>query len=172
MTPAEAHLPLVYSVLQSITDRGGVGRVERDDMFQAGAIGLLQAVDRFRPERGNAFSTFAVPRIAGEIREEIRRRGDRTRSGAKKAGRGVGVEARRDSNVPGPDADMIAQDDAAQLRRLVNELPTVERFVVGMIYHRGKLLREIADKLAVTESRVSQIHTAALRRLRFWLAED
>ena len=67
---------------------------------------------------------------------------------------------------------MIAQDDAAQLRRLVNELPTVERFVVGMIYHRGKLLREIADKLAVTESRVSQIHTAALRRLRFWLAED
>lgn len=45
-----------------------------EDLVQVGTIGLIQAIDRFEPERGNRFSTFALPTIVGEIRRHLRDR--------------------------------------------------------------------------------------------------
>lgn len=45
--------------------------VEWDDLCQAGAIGLMKAVDNFRPEYNCQFSTYAVPMIMGEIRRAV-----------------------------------------------------------------------------------------------------
>jgi RNA polymerase sigma-B factor len=47
-------------------------RAEWEDIRQVAALGLIKAVDRFDPERGTAFSSFAVPTITGEIRRHIR----------------------------------------------------------------------------------------------------
>ncbi len=46
--------------------------VEYDDLFQAGCVGLVKAADGYEPERGFAFSTYAVPVILGEIRRVFR----------------------------------------------------------------------------------------------------
>lgn len=56
---------------------GARGR-DRDDLFQAGCLGLLLAADRFDPGRGTRFSTYAVPYILGEMRKCLA--GARTRA--------------------------------------------------------------------------------------------
>ncbi len=43
-----------------------------EDLLQIGSIGLLRAVEKFEPEKGNAFSSFAVPYIRGEIQHYLR----------------------------------------------------------------------------------------------------
>lgn len=57
--------------------------MEYDDLFQAGCLGLVKAVDHFDHERGVQFSTYAVPVILGEIRRLFRD------GGAIKVGRGL-----------------------------------------------------------------------------------
>lgn len=50
-----------------------IGRgCEAEDLFQLGAIGLLKAIEKFDPDYGVCFSTYAVPMIAGEIRRFLR----------------------------------------------------------------------------------------------------
>jgi RNA polymerase sigma-B factor len=46
-----------------------------EDLFQEGCIGLLKAIDRFDPTLGNAFSSFAIPKINGAIMHYLRDRG-------------------------------------------------------------------------------------------------
>lgn len=59
---------LIWSIVRRLLNRGHEG----EDLFQIGCIGMLKAIDRFDTEFDVAFSTYAVPMIAGEIRRFIR----------------------------------------------------------------------------------------------------
>lgn len=59
---------LIWSIVRRFLNRGHEG----EDLFQIGCIGMLKAIDRFNTEFDVAFSTYAVPMIAGEIRRFIR----------------------------------------------------------------------------------------------------
>lgn len=67
------HLPLVHTVVDRICAHLPPS-VDRDDLFHAGVIGLMDAVTRFDASRDNAFSTYAVLRIRGQIIDELRAR--------------------------------------------------------------------------------------------------
>lgn len=62
------NLGLVHSICRRFAGRG----LEYDDLYQAGCIGLVKAVDAYDFERGFAFSTYAVPVIMGEVRRLFR----------------------------------------------------------------------------------------------------
>lgn len=68
----ELYLPLVESFAHRYRRSE-----DYDDLFQAGSIGLINAIDRFDLERGGELAAFAVPNITGEIKRHLR---DRTES--------------------------------------------------------------------------------------------
>lgn len=70
---------LIWSVTKRFLNRG----TEADDMFQLGCLGFLKAVEGFDLSFGTQFSTYAVPKIAGEIRRFLRD------DGAVKVSRGI-----------------------------------------------------------------------------------
>ena len=59
---------LIWSVARRFMGRGA----EADDLYQLGCLGFLKAVDGFDLQYGTQFSTYAVPKIAGEIRRFLR----------------------------------------------------------------------------------------------------
>ena len=67
----EAHLNLVRMQANRMAQRCSLGF---DELFQLGSMGLLQALQRFDPRRGFAFSTYAVPLINGQIQHYLRDR--------------------------------------------------------------------------------------------------
>ena len=219
----DSHLGLVHHAAREIA-RGGARALELDELVSAGTVGLVQALEGFDSGRGQAFSSYAMPRIRGAILDELRAqdwrsRGGRTRTRALdraqaqleqrlgrrpepqdvadslgldldtywrwNAERGSGppvrlrlVEARDDADDAGG-ADQIADPDApapdeaiahgqtlSALRLAFMALSAKDRLVLSLSFEEELSLREIAQMLHVTESRVSQIRTRALRRLR------
>ena len=67
----EMHLPLVEHLARRFRNRGE----PLDDLIQVATIGLIKSVDRFDPERGVEFSTYATPTIVGEIKRHFRDKG-------------------------------------------------------------------------------------------------
>jgi RNA polymerase sigma-B factor len=65
------HLPLVHFLVRRFRGRGE----PLDDLVQVATIGLIKAVDRFDPDRGIEFSTYATPTVVGEVKRHFRDRG-------------------------------------------------------------------------------------------------
>src|SRR5215213_1733658 len=99
----ERYLPLV----RHLARRYAHASEPFEDVVQAGSIGLLNAIDRYDPASGSAFSSYAVPTILGEIRRHFR---DRTWS----------------VRVPRSLKDLVAEsrDGAAAFERREGRIPT------------------------------------------------
>ena len=66
-----ANLRLALHLARRFSNRG----VSLDDLEQVASLGLLRAIDRFDPDRGLEFSTFATPTIIGELKRHFRDKG-------------------------------------------------------------------------------------------------
>ncbi|MEJ2868527.1 FliA/WhiG family RNA polymerase sigma factor [Actinomycetospora sp. OC33-EN08] len=235
-------LVLHYAPLvKYVAGRVGTGlpsHVDVADLVQCGIFGLVDAIERFEPDRGRKFEVYAMQRIRGAILDELRsqdwvprsvrsrareieraieRRETREqrscsdseiadelgmettelratygqiamtsvaaldelvsagRSQASGGGTGTGAPSLADS-LPDADAeDPVAAMETRETRRLLADaiggLAERDRTIVGLYYFENLTLAEIGKVLGVTESRVCQLHTRAVLRLRGRLAE-
>ena len=222
----EADLALVKYLAARIASRLPK-HLRLDDLFSAGLMGFLAAVDDYDPERGVSFSSYASHRIRGAIFDELRRLDwvpRSTRERMRNAQRAIDTLSRRlvrpptdqevakelgieteayraslgkritlvslsaaggsdtgepslmdsveDATSPDPFLTLAERERRAMLGRLMDGLPERERQVLALYYYEGLTMREVGSALRVTESRVSQLHTSAVLRLRVMLRQQ
>jgi RNA polymerase sigma factor for flagellar operon FliA len=155
----------------------------RPDLYGFGVIGLMDAIEKFKPELGNRFGTYASQRIRGAMSDGIRTLNWLPRGAEKRASRviekivPVDFKAARTS-FGGSLEDTVSERgevtplelleleaDYAEVAEAVGDLREQERKVIIDIYYHRRKLAEIAVELGVTESRVCQIHRRALKLL-------
>lgn len=158
----ELHLPLVRSLARRFAARG----VPLDDLSQVGAVGLINAVDRFDPTRGPSLVAYAIPTIVGEIRRHLRdaRAPVRIPRRDQEAGvvvRAVPFESESESAaVEGPGEERIL------IERGLRALPRRERRIVRLHYFGNLSQRGIASELGLSQVHVSRLLNESLGRLR------
>jgi RNA polymerase sigma factor for flagellar operon FliA len=215
------HLPMVRFLALRIRERLPQ-QVEMEDLISAGIVGLMDALQKFDPEKKVQFRTYAQFRVRGAMLDslraldwgprDLRRKGRAveeairslsTRLGkaptesevAKEMGLDLntyqqllgelsGLELSSLNATPGEDAGVEAlallpagpEDDPflqcqnSEMRRLlaraIEDLPERERMVLTLYYYEELTMREVGATLGVVESRVSQLHSSAMARLR------
>jgi len=204
--------------------------VALDDLISAGVIGLIDAIEKYDPNRNTQFKTYAEFRIKGAILDELRSLDWVPRSVRKKFHRIEAAYAKlqKESGQPAKDEEVAAElgvdmeefhrlleasrnvsllsldgagsfaanlsrDDVievvagaknedpaealglSELRdevaKAIDSLPSKERYVVSLYYYEELTMKEIGEVMGYTESRISQMHTKAMFRLRVKLRE-
>ncbi len=200
--------------------------VLQDDLISYGIFGLIDAIEKFEPERNIKFETYAISRIKGAIWDGLRSMDWIPYSVRQKAkeleetfarlenelGRSatddevctaMGISKQQfyqmlketsctslisledlfkfdrdgtsgvrmidtiaDPNIPDPVSLVMFEEQKRILGEAINKLPEREKVVIALYYYEGLTLKEIGKVLGVTESRISQMHTKAILRLR------
>jgi RNA polymerase sigma-B factor len=167
------YLPLVRGLARRYAGRGE----QLDDLVQVGAIGLMNAIERFDPARGVDLPAYAVPTIAGEIQRHLR---DRVapikmpRREGRAAERPPAVESlstgRRDGEaaaLPGVlEPGFELGEDRAALERAFRVLDPRERRVLQLSFFAELPQSTIARELGISQIHVSRLARRALEKLR------
>lgn len=147
---AERHGGLVKSVALRLARVYGE---DVEDLIQIGYMGLMKAVQRFEPERGLQFSTYAVPVITGEIRSQLRDQGALKMSRSLKSDMTVVRRAESDfikvhgvsphisqlAEITGLTADRIGEvNQAADVLRNMTELSETEAETSPQLWDDGE----------------------------------
>jgi len=117
----EENAGLVWSIARRYFGRG----VEPDDLFQLGCLGFLKAIEGFDLEFGTQFSTYAVPKIAGEIRRFLRDDGSIKVSRSLKE-RAASIKMARQRLTAQLDREPTLSELAVELELTVEEIAEAE----------------------------------------------
>jgi RNA polymerase sigma factor, FliA/WhiG family len=208
---------LVKSIARRAASVSG-NYVDVEDLTSFGMLGLIKAVEKYDPEKGVSFETYATYRVRGEIIDYMRRN-DWVPRGVRKRVQDIdkATEAFKNENDREPTQEELSEtlgvkrndiaqalSDSARLntisfeemiedtvkidRNLISDetpeealaqgelleqladaidaLPERERLVIALYYHEELTLKEISAVMSVSESRVSQLHTRAVKNLK------
>ena len=133
--------------------------VEYDDLVGYGVFGLIDAIDKFDSGKNVKFETYASLRIRGAILDQIRKMDWIPRSLRQKQKKIDAAMAKIEA-----DSGKVATDD--KLVQAIDLLTEKERSVIVLYYYEDMTLKEISMTLDVSESRVSQLHTKALSKMK------
>lgn len=175
------YINLVHYVIHR-TNLINNGLLDRRDYFQFGVDGLSDAIDRFDPDYGTKFETYAIQRIRAKIYEELRKYSPTIDSEVEESSRkNVTNEFKEDdlemyemipTSLPEGSEQILEKKDLKQkLLDVIKDLSERERTILSLYYYEELNYKEIAQVLNITVSRVSQIHSQILNSLKLKLAE-
>jgi RNA polymerase sigma factor for flagellar operon FliA len=219
------YAPLIKFIAQKIAVRLP-SNIDMDDLFSAGVIGLMDAIDKYDPSRDNKFKTYAEFRIRGAMLDELRNqdwvprsvreinkkedkakielehrlgrpatekevaeylelpleeyqeRTSRTRvsmmsledlGGTNSSDKKSLLECLENPNSKNPFTLLKNKGIRDIIVKTVEELPEKQKLVLSLYYYEDLNLKEIGRILDVTESRVSQLHTQAVQKMKLKL---
>lgn len=198
-----------------------------DDMVNQGVLALIDAVERFDPDMGNKFETFATLKVKGAIIDFMRKqdwvpRNQRnlsrelddvysrlyaeygTEPTKEQIASEMGITTAHlekifqqkhnsiilsyeeainekmmsvsplivnESDGELPETELLYEELKSTLAEAIDRLNEKERTVISLYYYENLKLKEIAEVLEITESRVSQIHSAALLKMKHRITE-
>lgn len=197
--------------------------IDQEDLESFGIFGLLEAVEKYNPDHGASFKTYAHNRIRGSMIDEVRKMSWVPRSVLQRAQKMVATKEELQkthgyvsdemlaqamgldmpeyyklaghigqihlvsldetavasegeqlsladfiSDPDSPDPLMLMEEKEIRqlLAKCISELPDKDQLVLSLYYHEKLTLKEISRVLEVSESRVCQLHTRAVERLR------
>ncbi len=219
------HAPLIRYIVNRIAVRLP-SHIDLDDLHNTGVIGLMDAIEKYDPDKNCKFKTYAEFRIKGAILDQLRsldwvprsvrqkgRRLERAygdveqrlgrsadedevadslglqldkfhelinqvrgislvnleelRGGGHDGDRsGSYADVVEDVNAENPFATLKLQEMKQVVADTIATLPDKERLVISLYYYEDLNMKEIGNILGITESRVCQIHTKSVLRLR------
>lgn len=153
---------LIWSVARRFIGRG----TEADDLYQLGCLGFLKAVDGFDLNYGTQFSTYAVPKIAGEIRRFLRD------DGAVKVSRGIKeraatIKTARNQLVHALGREPTIQEISVQTGFTIEDIAVAETAtasVESMQQETGEDGFSLENILSDTQSEDKMLEQIALRQ--------
>ena len=178
------NLPLVKAIAIRVHETLPV-HVDLDDLIHAGVLGLFGAVEKYDASKSVSFQAYAKHRIKGamldslrqldwasrDLRKRQKQADEVTRDLSTKLGR-TPADQERDYIAEFPATPEFRPDRMCERRQLrstldraIAVLPERYQKVVFLYYTNDLTMKEIGDVLGVNESRISQIHKTALRRM-------
>ncbi|RXA94471.1 RNA polymerase sigma factor FliA [Yersinia sp. 2105 StPb PI] len=195
--------------------------VELDDLIQAGAIGLLTAIEHFEPKKGIALNMYITQKVRWAMIDELRERDwvpRRIRSNAREVAlviqrieqesgtvaieadvaAGMGITLREyqqilaetntsqlysldelqeelAASVEQPDTEhemlnplheLMKENLTKHISQEIKALPERDQLLLNLYYQQDLNMKEVGILLKITETRVSQLHSQAIKRLR------
>ncbi|MBR0098003.1 MAG: sigma-70 family RNA polymerase sigma factor [Synergistaceae bacterium] len=154
-----AYRPLVFWIAKKINFNKNNNNLSQD-LIQEGMLALIHAVDKFEPERGFKFATYAFHRIRGQM---------------------INMLERSEKRAPLPVADEILEfydnnndnferdDDWLNVSEIISRLPGREAEIVSALFFEHKEPKDIASEKKIDISHVYRLRRAAVARIKLWL---
>ncbi|GAB0114427.1 sigma-70 family RNA polymerase sigma factor [Acidisoma sp. C75] len=142
-----------------------------DELLQLGAVGMLEALQRYDSSRGIEFQAFCARRIKGAMIDGLRKEGATHRGQTVFDEEVVDAAALMNGDAP---EDPLAQLSRAEDKKLISEalllLPALEYRVLALHFYEDMNNREIAAILNISEGYASRIRKRALQAVALHLA--
>lgn len=154
------------ALIRSLSQRICCRNIERDDLIQAGTLGLIQAVNHYEPHRGVKLITYAVPWILGEMKKVLRLEAKHSKD--------LSLEQEQAEKS----ANAIRQRDeysgaglySIDLHIAFEKLPPEEQKLVILRYYRDRTQKETALMMDKSQAQISRMEQRTLDTLRAMLS--
>jgi RNA polymerase sigma-B factor len=159
----ETNLPLVRALARRYVTQTDTF----DDLVQAGTIGLIKAVDGFRPDRGRNLAAYAVPTIVGELRRHRERSWPARITTGRSSTHAIQVVL-DDTALEAPISDVALErgENRIFLRTCFRALTKRERRIVALRYYRDLSEARIGAEIGLSQVQVSRVLKSSLEKMR------